>query len=154
MIDITVTPSPNPHLTASNSVKHKDIWTLQLIVCNMKYPSSQLCAFLGISAHLSSHVPVFIHDKYLFKAVYSLMGNRIRRIFNTDARERPIFACFMCSWTYVKDFVTWYYHEGGSTAKKNRILQFLKIIKNLCFVEIQKFFHRSPLGDAKNHMRN
>ena len=46
-----VSPSPNPHLTASNSVKHEDIWKLQLIVCNVKYPSSQLSAFLDISAY-------------------------------------------------------------------------------------------------------
>ena len=37
-----VSPSPNPHHKVSNSVK-------QLIVCNMKYPRSQLCAFLDIS---------------------------------------------------------------------------------------------------------
>ena len=39
-----VSPSPNPHHKASNSVKHEDIWKSQLIVCNMKYPRSQLCA--------------------------------------------------------------------------------------------------------------
>ena len=44
-----VSPSPNPHHKASNSVKHEDIWKLQLIVCNMKYPRSQLCAFLDVS---------------------------------------------------------------------------------------------------------
>ena len=44
-----VSPSPNPHHKAGNSVKHEDIWKLQLIVCNMKYPKSQLGAFLDIS---------------------------------------------------------------------------------------------------------
>ena len=44
-----VYPSPNPHHKASNSAKHEDIWKLQFIVCNMKYPRSQLRAFLDIS---------------------------------------------------------------------------------------------------------
>ena len=44
-----VYPSPNPHYKASNSGIHEDIWKLQLIVCNMKYPRSQLRAFLDIS---------------------------------------------------------------------------------------------------------
>ena len=52
-----VFPSPNPHRTASNSVKHEDIWKLQLIVCNMKYPSSHVCAFLDIS-DIDCSIPV------------------------------------------------------------------------------------------------
>ena len=44
-----VSPSPNPHHKASNSAKHEDIWKLQFIVSNMKYPRSQLRAFLDIS---------------------------------------------------------------------------------------------------------
>ena len=44
-----VSPSPNPQHKASNSVKHEDIRKLQLILCNMKYPRSQLGAFLDIS---------------------------------------------------------------------------------------------------------
>ena len=44
-----VSPSPNPHHKASNSAKHEDIWQLQFVVCNMKYPRSQLRAFLDIS---------------------------------------------------------------------------------------------------------
>ena len=44
-----VSPSPNPHHKASNSAKHEDIWKLQFIVCNMKYPRSQLRAFLDTS---------------------------------------------------------------------------------------------------------
>ena len=44
-----VSPSPNPHHKASNSAKREDIRKLQFIVCNMKYPRSQLRAFLDIS---------------------------------------------------------------------------------------------------------
>ena len=44
-----VSPCPNPDHKASNSAKHEDIWKLQFIVCNMKYPRSQLRAFLDIS---------------------------------------------------------------------------------------------------------
>ena len=44
-----VYPSPDPHHKASNSAIHEDIWKLQLIVCYMKYPRSQLRAFLDIS---------------------------------------------------------------------------------------------------------
>ena len=44
-----VSPSPNPHHKASNSAKHEDIWKLQFIVSNMKYPRSQLRACLDIS---------------------------------------------------------------------------------------------------------
>ena len=47
-----VSPSPNPHHKATNSAKHEDIWKLQLIVCNMNYPSPQLRAFLNISGLL------------------------------------------------------------------------------------------------------
>ena len=112
--------------------------------------------------HLSSHVP-FIHGKYLFEAVYSLMGNRIRRIFNTDARERRIFECFACSWTYLTDFVTWDYHEpagpifrgaGRSQKKKNNKLKKKKIIKKFACCWNSKLFCRSLLGDAKNRMRD
>ena len=43
-----VSPSPNPHLNASNSVKYEvtGIWKLQIIMSNMKYPRSMLRAFL------------------------------------------------------------------------------------------------------------
>ena len=51
-----VSPSPNPHHKASNSAKHEDIWKLQLILCNMKYPRSQLCAFLDISGADNSYL--------------------------------------------------------------------------------------------------
>ena len=39
--------SPIPK--ASNSAKHEGIGKLQFIVCNMKYPRSQLRAFMYIS---------------------------------------------------------------------------------------------------------
>ena len=106
------------------------------------------------------------------------MGNRIWRIFNTDARERRIFACFVCSWTYVTDFVTWGYYEpagpiisGVGRPHKNRILQLLtenhKKIRVLyksknCFTkvhwvmlrivwEIKNFFVMGTLrGDKRN----
>ena len=41
-----VYPSPDPHHKARNSAIHEDIWKLQLIMCYMKYPRSQLRAFL------------------------------------------------------------------------------------------------------------
>ena len=46
-----VYPSPNPHHKASNSALHEDIWKLQLIMCYMKCPISQLRAFLDISGY-------------------------------------------------------------------------------------------------------
>ena len=49
-----VSPSPNPHLNARDSVKHEVIWKLQIIVCNMKYPRSWLRAFLDISGTLGT----------------------------------------------------------------------------------------------------
>lgn len=55
-----VSPSPNPHHKAGNSVKHEDIWKLQLIVCNMKYPKSRLGAFLDISGIITH--PYFLHN--------------------------------------------------------------------------------------------
>ena len=45
-----MSPSPYPHLNASNSVKHEYTLKLQLIVCNMKYPGTQLCAHQGAVA--------------------------------------------------------------------------------------------------------
>ena len=56
MIDIKkfIPAGPDPHHKASNSAIHEDIWELQLIMCEMKYPRSQLRAFLDISQNIVS----------------------------------------------------------------------------------------------------
>ena len=67
MIDIiNVYPSPDPHHKASNSAIHEDIWKLQLIMCYMKYPRSQLRAFLDISQNIVSFFSCCLQRFFFF----------------------------------------------------------------------------------------